>query len=576
MEERSLAFETESAGEECFKAKKGGFRALPFIFSNEMLEKVAGFGLNTNMITYLTDKYHLSTVTSQTMLFVWGAISNFAPIPGAIVADMYLGRFMAVGLGSVACLIGMVFLWLTATVPGARPPECNSGDQCTPPGTRHLAWLLAGFAFLSLGAGGVRPCSMAFGADQFLRHPKQRRLRILQAYFNAYYASIGVAFTVAVTAIVYLQDNVSWNVGFAVPMGLMLLSTVSFFLGSSLYIKEKGKRQMFAGIGSAVSAAIRNRRARLPDKTVDGVYHHLKDCKLAVPTDKLRFLNKACLLRGTKEDALCNGSDAAASERHGHDGKRPCTVDQVEQLKSAIRVLPIWSSTIFLALALNQSFAVKQADTMDRSVGAGRFRVPSGSLAVFNMATMSLWSASYDRWVEPALQRYTGNQRGLTMKQRIGGGLLLATASTAVSAVVEGVRRRRALREVTISAFWLVPQFALAGLAEAFGIIGEIEFFYTELPKSMASFSMALLYMAFGVGNLAGALIVKVVQVASRRGGRTGWLVDNLNVGHYDYYYWLLTAYGVANFVYFAWCCWVYGEEGKNVEWEEDDNTEQP
>ena len=73
--------------------------------ANEMLEKVAGFGLNTNMITYLTDKYHLSTVTSQTMLFVWGAISNFAPIPGAIVADMYLGRFMAVGLGSVACLI---------------------------------------------------------------------------------------------------------------------------------------------------------------------------------------------------------------------------------------------------------------------------------------------------------------------------------------------------------------------------------------------------------------------------------------------------------------------------------------
>jgi hypothetical protein len=70
-----------------------------------MLEKVAGFGLNTNMITYLTKKYHLSTVASQTMLFVWSAISNFAPIPGAVVADMYLGRFMAVALGSVACLI---------------------------------------------------------------------------------------------------------------------------------------------------------------------------------------------------------------------------------------------------------------------------------------------------------------------------------------------------------------------------------------------------------------------------------------------------------------------------------------
>jgi len=211
---------------------------------------------------------------------------------------------------------------------------------------------------------------------------------------------------------------------------------------------------------------------------------------------------------------------------------------------------------------MNQSFAVKQADTMYRRVGRGRyFEVPSGSLALFNMATMSLWSASYDRWVAPALRRHTGNPRGLTMKQRVGGGLLLATASTAVSAAVEGARRRRALRGATISAFWLVPQ---------------IEFFYTELPKSMASFSMSLLYMAFGVGNLAGALIVKVVQAASRRGGKTSWLVDDLNTGHYDYYYWLLTGYGVVNFVYFAWCSWVYGEEGKNVEWEEDDDREQP
>ena len=108
---------------------------------------------------------------------------------------------------------------------------------------------------------------------------------------------------------------------------------------------------MFIAIGSAVGEAIRNHRARLPDKTVNvnGVYHHLKDCKLAVPTDKLRYvthsrpnmqqaeaafqgytwydeantlafelrsfrlLNKACLLRGTKEDAPCNGSDTSTA-----------------------------------------------------------------------------------------------------------------------------------------------------------------------------------------------------------------------------------------------------------------------
>ncbi|KQK09861.1 protein NRT1/ PTR FAMILY 1.2 [Brachypodium distachyon] len=555
--------------------EKGGFVALPFIIANEMLEKVAGFGLNTNMIMYLTKQYHLSNVTAGAMLFVWAAAANFAPIPGALIADMYIGRFMAISLGSVACLTGIVFLWLSAMIHGARPAPCGAGivpEQCMPPGPRHLAWLIAGFTFLSIGAGGIRPCSMAFGADQFSRHPKEKRARILQAYFNAYYASIGVAFTVAVTVIVYVQDNVGWKAGFAVPMGLMMLSAVSFLLGSRLYIKEKGSRQMFSGIGAAFTAAIKNRRVRLPVKTEDGVYYHLKDCKLTVPTDKLRFLNKACMISNS-EEALPAHSDVAASECRGL-----CTVDQVEQLKSAIRILPIWSSTVFLAQAMSQNYAVLQANEMDRRVGVGRFHVPGCSLTMFNMVTMSLWSGSYDRWIAPVLQRITGNPRGLTMKQRIGAGLVLATAGMVVSAAVEGARRRLALSGGggTMSAFWLVPQFALMGLAEAFGVIGELEFFYTELPKSMASFSMALLYMAMGVGNLVNSLIVKVVHEASRHGGRTSWLSSDLNLGHYDYYYWLLACLGALNFVYFLCCGWAYGEEGKNVEWEEEAETERP
>ncbi|VAH79974.1 unnamed protein product [Triticum turgidum subsp. durum] len=516
---------------------RGGFVALPFIIANEMLEKVAGFGLNTNMIMYLTKQYHLSNVTAAATLFVWAAAANFAPIPGALIADMYTGRFMAISLGSIACLTGIVFLWLSAMIPGARPPPCGvglAGEQCAPPGPRHLAWLIAGFTFLSIGAGGIRPCSMAFGADQFSRHPKERRSRILQAYFNAYYASIGVAFTVAVTVIVYVQDNVGWKAGFAVPMGLMMLSAVSFLLGSRLYVKEKGSKQMFAGIGAALVAAVRNYRVQLPAKTEDGVYHHLKDCKLTVPTDRLRFLNKACMISNTGNEDLLPGNGAAASERDGNGGgRRLCTVDQVEQLKSAVRILPIWSSTVFLAQAMSQNYAVLQANEMDRRIGVGQFRVPGCSLTMFNMVTMSLWSGSYDRWIAPALRRVTGDPRGLT-----------------------------------------VPQFALMGLAEAFGVIGELEFFYTELPKSMASFSMALLYMAMGVGNLVNSLIVKVVDDASRRGGRTSWLSSDLNAGHYDYYYWLLAGLGAMNFVYFLWCAWKYGEEGKNVEWEEEGEGE--
>jgi solute carrier family 15 (peptide/histidine transporter), member 3/4 len=226
-----------------------------------------------------------------------------------------------------ASVQGMIFLGLSAMIPGAHPPPCTR-DQCAPPDARHLVWLLAGFASQSIGAGGVRPCSMAFGVDQFSRRPKERRSRILQAYFNAYYASAGVAFMVAITVIVYVQDNV----GLTVPACLMPLSTVSFLLGPRLYIKERGDKKMLCGIGDAVVAAVKNSRARLPAKTDDGVYHHVKDCKLTVPTDRLRFLNKACMISADGVDA------SAALGREGNsENKKLCTVDQVEQLKSAIR-----------------------------------------------------------------------------------------------------------------------------------------------------------------------------------------------------------------------------------------------
>jgi dipeptide/tripeptide permease len=81
------------------------FFYLPFVpLANEMLERVAGFGLNTNMIMYLTKQYHLSNVTAGATLFAWAAAANFAPIPGALIADMYIGRFVAISIGSIACL----------------------------------------------------------------------------------------------------------------------------------------------------------------------------------------------------------------------------------------------------------------------------------------------------------------------------------------------------------------------------------------------------------------------------------------------------------------------------------------
>ncbi|OIT05291.1 protein nrt1 ptr family 1.2, partial [Nicotiana attenuata] len=80
---------------------KGGLVTMPFIIANEALEKVASYGLLPNMTFYLMKDYRMEVTTAQNLLFFWSAATNFLPLVGAFVADSYLGRFLAIGLGSI-------------------------------------------------------------------------------------------------------------------------------------------------------------------------------------------------------------------------------------------------------------------------------------------------------------------------------------------------------------------------------------------------------------------------------------------------------------------------------------------
>lgn len=276
----------------------------------------------------------------------------------------------------------------------------------------------------------------------------------------------------------------------------------------------------------------------------------------------LRFLNKACVIRNPEKDLDGDGL--------AKDPWRLCTIKQVEEQKGLIRVIPIWSTGIVIAATLNQhALPVLQANTMDRHL-IGSLRIPAGSYGVFGLLTLFLWVAIYDRKLVPLLAKLTGRPRGLSNEQRMGIGILISCIATATAGVVENKRRATALRQgladhpravVDMSANWLLPQHCLVGLAEALSTIGQIDFFYSQFPKSMKSIAMALLALGAAVGDLVASLIIGIVSDVTKRGGRVSWLSNNLNKGHYDYYYWLLSLLNVANFFYYLLCSRAFGNE---------------
>jgi len=210
------------------------------------------------------------------------------------------------------------------------------------------------------------------------------------------------------------------------------------------------------------------------------------------------------------------------NEESDNTGERcTCTVEQVENLKAALSVMPMWSAMVMTFVLQSSSFGVLQADTMDRHIGTTRFQIPAGSISIFEIMTFTVWSGCYDSYILPLLRRVTGRQRVLTLKQRMGIGLFLAVVSMAVASAVEARRREATARHgaLRMSCMWLAPQYVLMGLADAFGNIAQIEFYYAVLPKSMGSFVLALLFFGGGVASIMGTVILKFVNVVTSGDG---------------------------------------------------------
>ncbi|XP_044969165.1 protein NRT1/ PTR FAMILY 2.11-like [Hordeum vulgare subsp. vulgare] len=525
-----------------------GWKAMPYVIGNETFEKLGTIGTLSNLLVYLTAVYHMKSVNAATLLNFFTGSCNLATVLGAFVSDTYVGRYTTLAAATIASFIGMVLLTLTAALHSLHPPACISKGQCESPIPSQLAVLLLSFFFLVIGAGGIRPCNLAFGADQFDPHTADGR-RGMTSFFNWYYFTYTIAMMVSATVIIYLQSDVSWALGLAVPAVLMGLSCAVFFMGTRLYVRISPEGSPFTSFTQVVVAALRKRHLR-PDRNTAELFdppHRSKLVSKLAYTDQFTWLDKAAM--ETTEDVACSNGKTLV------DPWRLCTMQQVEEVKCLARVIPVWSSGIVYFVVITQlgTYIVFQAAQTDRRISnSASFEIPQGSFVVFQMLALTLWIPVYDRLVVPALQRFTKREGGITQLERIGVGLVLSVVTMLVSAAVEHRRRRTA---AMMSCFWLVPQQLLVGLSEAFTVVGLTEFYYRQFPENMKSVAGALFFLGVAVASFASGLMVTVVhRVTRRRDGRPDWLAQDLDEGRVDLFYLVTAAIAAANLVYFVAC----------------------
>jgi peptide/histidine transporter 3/4 len=125
----------------------------------------------------------------------------------------------------------------------------------------QVALFFVSLYLVAIGAGGHKPCVQAFGADQFDgQDPEECKAR--SSFFNWWYLGVCGGAAVTILVLTYVQDNLSWALGFGIPCMVMVVALVVFLLGTRTYrySTKRDEENPFLRIGRVFVTAVRNWR----------------------------------------------------------------------------------------------------------------------------------------------------------------------------------------------------------------------------------------------------------------------------------------------------------------------------
>ncbi|KAK9087804.1 hypothetical protein Syun_030198 [Stephania yunnanensis] len=534
------------------RSRTGGWTACSFIVVYEVFERMAFFGISTNLVVYLTKKLHQGTVASANNVTNWGGVALMTPLLGAYFADEHYGRYWCVVISSAIYIVGMCLLTLSVSIPKLKPYPCHKALEGCKASRSQIGLFYAALYIVALGSGGTKPNISSFGAQQFDEFEPEEKKRKL-SFFNWWVFCVFIGNLLANTFLVYIQDNMSWALGYGIPTVGLAISTLIFLVGTPLYRHKVPIGNPFTTMVKVIVASLRKWRVPVPDDPQE-LYENIdledkceKGKNRMKSTPSLRLLDKAAVRVGKDTPWML------------------CSVTQVEETKQVLRMIPILAATFVPSTMVAQAntLFVKQGTTLDKHIG--RFEIPPASLLVFLTISILISIAIYDRLFVKVMKKWTRNPRGITLLQRMGIGLVLHVMIMVVASVTESKRLRFAKYhglvakgEVPSTIFVLVPQFVLMGMADAVLEGGKMEFFYDQAPESMKSLGASFFPISLGVGSFLSSIILSTLSNITKKHCSEGWILDNLNASHLDYYYAFLATLSFFNLMFFIVVARIY------------------
>ncbi|XP_026575916.1 solute carrier family 15 member 3 [Pseudonaja textilis] len=530
-----------------FEGRKAACLAVLLV---EILERAAFFGIVSNLVLYLNSSTFNwgGSQASQAVLIFIGASYLLSPI-GGWLADAYLGCYWTIVFSFLlylvsACLLPIVAsqdgrLWLCGEMPSYPiQPSCQDDmSECKQelPSPYCAPLLYTGLLIMALGISSVKANLIPFGADQVTDCGQEATRR----FFNWFYWSINIGAVLSLLVIAFIQQNVGFLIGYAIPAVCLAVALVIFLLAAPIFITKPAA-------GSRVF-------------TVLHLTLQNSCCGKALQKVTLKTRASNPLLEADRPNPLSGESNQPMGSSSYEHASNLHVVAKI--LPVLLTLIPYWmvyfqmQSTYYLqglhlsipnffqSSHMNDSAFSETIDTV--------YMFPDAWLLLANVVVLLILIPLNDRVIDPFLAKKKLLPSAL---KRMAAGMISGLGSVLLAGFLETKRLRYVNHNQTISQrigkdeyfaaplsiFWQIPQYLLIGISEIFASIPGLEFAYSEAPRTMQGAIMGLFFFISGVGSLLGSGLLSLLSLPTN-----GWMYcpedfGNINKCRMDYYFFLL------------------------------------